>query len=203
MSTSLTKTFLCATVLASGFLAASGNANGQTALATSTSVTVDQQSGPQGAVFTFTASVTDANGPLKFGIVNFYDEDATAPNALLSTVVLNQANGTATLRTNSFRIGTHNITARFVGTNTEAPSSASAPAISVTGEYGSQTTLHLVGTKTSPSLLAQVEGAALKSLSGTVTFTDMTAGKTLYCSEPGRGPVGNLLWRPSSFQQST
>jgi Bacterial Ig-like domain (group 3)/FG-GAP-like repeat len=188
-------TLACAVVLALAVLGISNNANAETPLPTTTGVTADQQIAPQDTVFTFTATVTDANGPLEFGIVNFCDEDASAPNALLGTVVLNKANGTATLRTNSFRIGTHNITAKFQGT-TDASSSGSAPAISVTGQYRSQTTLQL----TAPGLVAQVAGEPLEPLTGSVTFTDTTAGNTLATLGLGTSLLRNAFFqRPDPF----
>jgi hypothetical protein len=192
VKTSTVYTLVYAAFLVLAVQGTTRSAAAATPLPTTTSVTVDQQTGPQDTLFTFTASVTDANGPLKNGIVDFWDEDATAPNAHLSTMVLNKANGTATLKTNSFRVGAHTITVKFAGTGSDSPGSGSAPAISVTGQYASHTLLQV----TSPGMVAQVAGEALGPLTGTVTFKDVTAGTTLATQE-----LNTSVLRSYFFQQ--
>jgi hypothetical protein len=52
----------------------------QTPLETTTNLVVTgsqtgSQTGPLGTIFTLTATVTDAHGPVKFGQVTFYEDD--------------------------------------------------------------------------------------------------------------------------------
>ena len=144
---------------------------------TTTSLVADKQSGPQGTTFTLIATVTDKNGPVKYGLVNFYKDDPSGPTALLGSVVLNKATGKATLKTRSFVIGSHAVTAKFIGTNTEMASESSSPMITVTGQYAS--TIKTYPDASSADLIAQVSSSGPLPLTGTVTFTDTTANKML------------------------
>jgi len=155
---------------------------------TTTSLVADKQNSALGTIFTLTATVTDARGPVQLGRVTFYDGDPSGPAAALGTVVLNGANGTATLK-RAFTIGSHAITAKFLGTNTEASSSSSSPTITVTGQYASTTALHnaIGGEK---KLIAAVSGQGLVPITGSVTFTDTTTNTVL-----GTVPLNTPLLR--------
>jgi hypothetical protein len=163
-------------LLASLMLTVALAASAQTS--TTTTLVADKQSGALGTIFTLTATVTDAQGPLKLGRVTFYDGDPSGPAAALGTVVLNGANGTATLK-RAFTIGSHSITAKFLGTNTDAPSSSSSPTITVTGQYASKTVIFTQGSGSSLSLVGKVSGQGPIAATGTVTFIDLTTNTGL------------------------
>jgi hypothetical protein len=164
---------------------------------TSTSLVADKQSGALGTIFTLTATVTDAQGPVKLGQVTFYDGDPSGPAAALGTVVLNQANGTATLK-RGFTIGSHSITAKFLGTTTEASSSSSSPTITVTGQYESSTALYAEGSGNSLKLIAPVAGRGLIPITGSVTFTDTTTNTVV-----GNSPLNTAVLRNNFHLKST
>jgi Bacterial Ig-like domain (group 3)/FG-GAP-like repeat len=153
-----------------------------TPLETTTSLTaVGSQSGPQGTVFALHAAVTDANGPVPYGAVTFYNGDPTAPTASLGTVVINKATGIATFKTGSFTVGPHSITAKFTGTNKDAVSASSNVdlTVTVTKKFASSVTLHALAVGAHNELSAWVTGSAPLTLDGTVTFTDTTTHTVL------------------------
>jgi len=164
---------------------------------TTTSLVADKQTGGLGTIFTLTATVTDAQGPVRLGQVTFYDGDPSGPAAALGTVVLNGANGTATLK-RAFAIGSHSITAKFLGTNTEASSSSSSPTITVTGQYESSMTLYAEGSGSSLKLIAPVVGQGLIPITGSVTFTDTTTNTVV-----GNSPLNTAVLRNNFQLKST
>jgi hypothetical protein len=184
------KTFLTTLVL-------SVTITGLAQTSTTTSLVADKQTVVLGTIFTLTATVTDAKGPIKLGQVTFYDGDPSGPAAALGTVVLNQANGTATLK-RGFAIGSHAITAKFLGTNTDAPSSSSSPTITVTGKYASTTTLFTEGNGSSLKLIAKVAGQGLIPITGSVKFTDTTTNTVL-----GTSPLNSAVLRPKFANTNT
>jgi hypothetical protein len=163
---------------------------------TTTSLVADKQTGPLGTIFTLTATVTDGQGPVKLGQITFYDGDPSGPAAALGTVVLNGANGTATFK-RAFILGSRAITAKFLGTNTDAPSSSSSPTITVTGKYASTTTVFPVSDNGSQKLVASVAGQGLIPITGSVTFTDTTTNMVL-----GTPPLNTALLRTSFSDES-
>jgi hypothetical protein len=186
------KTLLSTLILTAVFTL---TASAQTA--TTTSLIADKQTGALGTIFTLTASVTDAHGPVQWGQVAFYDGDPAGPASALGTIVLNQATGTATLK-RAFIIGSHAITAKFLGTNTEAESSSSSPTITVTGQYASTMNLFPVGSGSDQKLVAAVSGQGLIPITGSVTFTDTTTNTVL-----GTSPLNTPLLRASFSLAST
>jgi hypothetical protein len=185
------KTFLTTLMLS---VAISGLAQTST---TTTSLVADKQTGLLGTIFTLTVTVTDAKGPVKLGQVTFYDGDPSGPASALGTVVLNKANGTATLK-RGFAIGSHAITAKFLGTNTDAPSSSSSPTITVTGKYASTTKLYPVGSGNNQKLVAEVGGQGLIPITGSVTFTDTTTNTVV-----GTSPLNTAVLRNKFQLKST
>jgi hypothetical protein len=153
-----------------------------TPLDTTTNLTaVGTQNASQGTVFTLHATVADSHGPVPYGSVTFYNGDPSVPTASLGTVVINKATGIATLRTGSFTVGTHSITAKFTGTNNDAPSASSNVDLTVTAKqkYASSVTLHPLLVNGRNELSAWVVGNAPLPLDGTVTFTDTTTNTVL------------------------
>jgi hypothetical protein len=144
------------------------------------------------------ATVTDGVGnPITLGTVNFYDG-----NTVLGTVHLvgngnnGLAVGSATLWTNSLTQGAHSLSARYNGTTTNSPSSSLAQGFTVTapGPYPSMTLLQSSGNINGYyGLTATVLGFGPASPSGSVTFTDTTAGTALgtkALSGTPNGPFG-------------
>jgi hypothetical protein len=129
------------------------------------------------------ATVKDGAGnPIKLGTVTFYDG-----NAILGTVHLvgNGNNGltvgSATLWTRMLAVGTHSLSASYNGTTTHTSSSSDALSFAVTdGLYPSMSVLSSTGnTNGQYGLTAMAVGFGPASLSGSVTFTDTTAGTVL------------------------
>ena len=134
-------------------------------------------------VVTLTATVKAGSAAVKTGQVNFCD--ATAKYCtdihLLGTAQLTSA-GTAMVK---FRPGTgsHSYKAVFLGTNSDASSSSSDSALTVTGKYPTVTTLAPSGSAGGYTLTATVTGymnnGKLASPTGTVTFLDTSNGNSV------------------------
>ncbi len=125
-----------------------------------------------GTVVTLTASVTAGSSPVTQGLVKFCDAAATYCEDIhvTGTAQLTSA-GTAVMK---FRpaIGSHNYKAVFVGTSLTAGSSSTASSLTVTGLYGSTTTLSSTGGGSSYTLTSTVTGNRFvqPSMTGTVSF---------------------------------
>jgi sugar lactone lactonase YvrE len=169
-------------------LAMSAVAPAQAKAATTTGLALTASSGaastvPAGTVVTLTASVSSGSGKITTGQVNFCDATATycTDIHLLATAQLTSA-GTAVFR---FRpgIGSHSYKAVFVGTKTNAASSSSASALTVTGKYPTTTTIAASGIPNNYMLTASVVGVVnnpvVESPTGTVSFLDTNNGNAV------------------------
>ena len=132
-------------------------------------------------VVTLTATVKAGSTAVKPGQVNFCD--ATAKSCtdihLLGTAQLTSA-GTATMK---FRpgIGSHSYKAVFLGTKSNAASTSSASALTVTGQFSTTTTIAQNGSATSGYTLAATVSGGLSPVAptGTVSFLDTSNGNGL------------------------
>ncbi len=135
-------------------------------------------------VVALTATVTAGSTAVKPGQVNFCD--ATAKSCtdihLLGTAQLTNA-GTASMK---FRpgIGSHSYKAVFAGTKTNAASTSSASALTVTattmGKFSTTTTIAQSGSPTSYTLAATVGGGLGPVVpTGTVSFLDTSNGNAV------------------------
>jgi hypothetical protein len=127
-----------------------------------------------GAVVTLTASVTAGTTPVTVGRVNFCDATVTycTDIHLLATAQLTAA-GTATFR---FKpgVGSHTYKAVFAGTKSNATSSSTASALSVTypGLIPSVSSIAQSGAVGNYTLTATVGGGGSSAPTGTVNFID-------------------------------
>jgi hypothetical protein len=137
---------------------------------TTTAVASDTSSSIFGSSVTFTANVAHtagATGPT--GSVTFDDGAVSIGSAAVN------AQGAATLQTQSLGVGSHNITATYGGDSTYASSTSTVVALTVQGS----TTLALTTSATNPNAGATVTFTAtlttvgsLTVPTGTVTFND-------------------------------
>lgn len=178
-------------------------ASAQLKTATTTTLAVTSSSGAvttaaSGTVVTLTATVAGASSVLTQGQVNFCDAAATQCTDihLLGTAQLTGA-GTAKL---SFRpsLGTHSYKAVFPGTNSYAGSSSGASSLAVTGTpypLTSSTTIAETGSWGNYALtatLSEYGGTAVPT--GTVSFTDTSAGNLVLTTGNLGSPVTGLHW---------
>jgi len=158
------------------------------ALATTTSLAMTSGGSPatmvtSGTVVTLTATVTAGSTPVTPGRVNFCDAAAAycTDIHLLGTAQLTSA-GTAALKFVP-GIGSHSYKAVFVGTDSDAASSSSASALTVTGKYPTATTIAQSGSTGNYTLTATVAGyvneTGLTSPTGTVSFLDTSNGNSV------------------------
>ena len=153
-----------------------------------------------GSVVTLTATVNAGSTPVARGQVNFCDATAAycTDIHLLGTEQLTSA-GTAALKLIP-GIGSHSYKAVFVGTNSDAASSSSASALTVTGSvaggppYATSTALTQFGSAGNYTLTATVIGSVdgrLASPTGTISFLDTSNGNAVLGTAPlAAGPVG-------------
>jgi len=189
------------------FLWASMAGAAQSKVATTTSMTVTTTSGtassvPSRTIVTFTVTVTSASGTIKAGQVNLCDASSAycTDIHLLGTAQLTSA-GKATFKLRP-GIGSHSYKAVFRGTNSEATSSSSASALTVTGTYFTAATIAQTGIPNDYSLTATVTGVANLSTvpapTGSVSFVDTSNGNGVL----GTSPLGSLSKGLSFFNSS-
>jgi len=151
-----------------------------------------------GSVVTLTATVKVGSTPVTPGRVNFCDATAAycTDIHLLGTAQLTSA-GTAALK---FRpgIGSHSYKAVFVATNSDAASSSSASALTVTGKYPTTATITQGGVAGNYTLTATVAGyvneTGLASPTGTVSFLDTSNGNSVLGTAALGTGVSGLGW---------
>jgi len=141
------------------------------ASATTTTLTLSNSSVTTGTAVTFTAAVSNG-GSVTTGTVDFCEPalGSCMGLGLLRTAQLTSA-GTAVVKIMP-AIGSHSYKAIFVGTSSNASSTSSAQAISVTGTYASTTALSSSGSAGNYTLTGTVVGKGSVSLSptGSVSF---------------------------------
>ncbi len=162
------------------------------AASTVTTLTLTPQSPiAQPTVVTLTASVLRGRAPVTTGSITFCNAAAALCEdaAIVGTAQLTPA-GTATLKIIP-GIGTHSYTAIFNATATEASSTSTAKALTVTGLYPTSTTIASTGTSSGYGLTATVVGVANHPpvLIGNVSFHDTTEGNYLLGIAPLGTPV--------------
>ncbi len=110
---------------------------------TTTTLASDPSSGAMGTVFTWTATVTVGGKPVTAGSVQFNDGKHVLGS--VQVIISGPSVGTAVLKTNSFGVGLHNVTASYSGApnsaQSTAPSSSTPVAITITGIAPTSTSL--------------------------------------------------------------
>lgn len=182
--------------------------------ATTTTIQASTSESQVGTPVTLTATVSAVGTPVSPGRVQFCD--ATAPYCdefmLLGEAQL-RPDGTAVL-VKLLGIGQHQVYAKFVGTNTKAPSSSlpQRQQIDVAGKHESKTVIAKSGSAGNYTLTATVTGLGRPEISGPVFFQDplnhhrVLGGGFLGDSSPGytldwTGNFGPLLY-PTGVQVS-
>jgi len=180
----------------------------QSKVATTTTLALTTSSGPaksvsSGTVVTLTATVTPASGTIKAGQVNFCDASSKycTDIHLLGTAQLTSA-GKSALKLRP-GIGSHSYKAEFLGTNSDAASSSSASALTVTGIYPTTTIIAQVGIPNNYTLTATVTGVVnlptVPAPTGSVSFAD-TSNKNAVL---GAAPLGSLATGLNFFNSSS
>jgi hypothetical protein len=207
-SRKLSRFSVLSVILAVTLCGAMKTASAQSKAATTTTLAVTSTSSPvttvaSGSVVALTASVKAGTSALTTGQVNFCDASASycTDIHLLGTAQLTSA-GTAVLR---FRpgIGGHSYKAVFLGTNSDAPSSSSASALTVTGKNPTITTIARSGSPGNYTLRATVGGivnaSGTPAPAGTVSFLDTTnANSVLGTAVLGSGTLGLNFFNSSN-----
>jgi subtilase family serine protease len=127
-----------------------------------------------GTVVTLTASVKAGSTTVKSGQINFCNAVTNGCDAthLIDTAQLTSA-GTATLKFIP-GMGVHSYKAVFSGTATNAGSTSSASALTVTSSQPTTTALAVAGSAGNYTLTATVTGAGSVAPTGAVSFIDAT-----------------------------
>ncbi len=133
----------------------------------------------RGTAVTLRAIVTDStSAPVPSGIVSFIDLSLPTSAQTVGTAQL-LANGTAVINLTPAS-GSHTYRAAFNGTKTEPASISPTETLSVTGLFGSATTLVSSGTTADFTLTATVSGYGFGSApTGTVDFIDTSNGNAV------------------------
>jgi hypothetical protein len=170
-----------------------------TAIATTTALTDSASSTDYGASETFTASVTESDGPITAGLagsVQFYD--GTSPLGSPVTTTVSGHTGTAALTTRALPLGTDSITAKFTPTDPNYASSTSSSTTVTVGPDGTTTTV----TSSSPTV----------QIGHPVTYTATVAANSPGSGTPTSGtvaffadtsPVATCPAQPVSAGQAT
>jgi hypothetical protein len=178
------------------------------AASTTTTLTLSSPSVTSGAVVTLTAATVLSNGSkVTTGLVTFC-EAAAAPCKYLDIVGTAQLTVTGTAVINLVpSLGSHNYVAVFNGTKTNATSPSLAQALTVTGQYRTDTTLVPSGSASAGdyALSATVLGLGSGSFSptGTLTYLDLSNGSaTLGTATLGAGILTQSFAAPVPYQAS-
>ena len=170
-----------------------------TAIGTTTALTDSASSTDYGASETFTASVTESDGPITAGLagsVQFYD--GTSPLGSPVTTTVSGHTGTAALTTRALPLGTDSITAKFTPTDPNYASSTSSSTTVTVGPDGTTTTV----TSSSPTV----------QIGHPVTYTATVAANSPGSGTPTSGtvaffadtsPVATCPAQPVSAGQAT
>ena len=156
-------------------------------LATTTTLAISSTSVPYKTPITLTATVKAGASPVTSGLVLFCDATATycENNSALGVAQLTSPNATAVVKIGSGPIGLHKYKAVFRANNLYQTSTSNTVSYSVTGTYGSTTTLAATGAPGNYTLKAGVAGVGSLTTgpTGTVSFIDTSAGNTTLGSE--------------------
>lgn len=140
-----------------------------------------------GTVITLNAMVTSSGAPVRSGLVNFCDRQMSTScedGALLGSVWMTR-NGTATLRL-PLGYGNHRIEAVFTGTGSYSASASGAQTVSaLTGNSPTSTVItysQYLGYNGLNEAQTTVTGSPLPTLSGTLSFVDVSNANTSLAS---------------------
>ena len=168
------------------------------------SLSASQNAITQGSVVTLTATVTVNGAPATGGTVNFLD--GTRSLGTVQVIVSGAAMGTAVLRTRSFAIGSHNLTANYSGALNgaqHAAASSSSTTVLTVQSNGAATSVTTLTPTQDPTglydLTASVATLGVPPPSGTVSFIDQTSGASLGSAAFTTGALATF---PQIFQSS-
>jgi Bacterial Ig-like domain (group 3)/FG-GAP-like repeat len=149
---------------------------------------------PAGSPVTLTATVTAFGSPDTTGLVLFCNNVAPCSGVNLLGSAQLTSNGTATIKT-VLGVGTYNVQAWSVGTQTVPAVGSSVTVLTVTGasNYTSTTTLSLTGNAGSYTLTSTVSAFGRSIPSGAVSFLDTTFNNSV---------LANVSLDPSSLHSS-
>jgi hypothetical protein len=167
-------------------------------LPTDTTLSVTPNPVTAGQVVTLTASVTSADGPVNEGTVSF--EDSSRGTVLGTVQLLRSGNssGTATLKWR-FASATCVLSAVYNGTAFLAPSSFTAPQLTVTGTEPTISTLSAQPAGNNYDFALAVFGFGFPALSGSATLNKLTQGGSLLGEHRTRRSGCNRLSAASVF----
>lgn len=146
-----------------------------------------------------TATVTDQNGSVGKGSVNFCDASASycSDVAALGSAQLTSAGVAAvSLR---LGVGTYKIKAVFLGTNSDARSASPIQGLTVAGQAVTTTTLAVTSPVDNFALMATVTGGGHTALSGAVTFSDITQNALLATATLGNQSAALAFQQASGY----
>ncbi len=170
---------------------------------TTTTLASDITTGAMGTVFTLTATITVGGKPVTAGSVQFNDGSRVLGS--VQVIISGSAAGTAVLKTNSFGIGPHSVTASYSGApnsaQSTAPSKSTPVAITVTGLAPTSTSLLIVPSTTqqgaydiTATLLASSStiGQGTLAVNEANPFASMDLGSTTVTTTGGFLPAQSL-----------
>jgi FG-GAP-like repeat/Bacterial Ig-like domain (group 3) len=165
-------------VLLSALALVTGAPAARALTATTTTLTATPGAPASGAVMTLTADVTSTSS-VRGGTVTFFDTYNSVTEVIGTTQVQSRnGRGKAILRTEVGGVGTHKFLATYGGTSTFQGSSSSLQSVTFAGPYATATALSSTGTGPY-TLTGTVSAFGPVAPTGTVTFTDTTAGQAL------------------------
>jgi hypothetical protein len=161
-------------------------------LATTTKLSIPEPSVARGVPTLLEATVTDASKhTVLAGTVEFYTDGKPLGTAqIVSRTGGSFTQGTASLKTASFPYGKNSITAAYLGTTADLPSTSPAVTVRVTSKAETLTGLTSSVQNGENILTATVDAFRGGVPTGSVDFEDVTSGASL-----GTVPLSGALWK--------
>jgi hypothetical protein len=193
-SSAFRQSLIFALVIGSAELLATTPASAAAPNPTTTTLASDPTSGAMGTVFTLTATVTVGGKPVTAGSVQFTDGRRVLGS--LQVIISGPSVGTAVLKTNSFGVGAHSVTASYSGApnsaQSTAPSKSTPAAITITGPAPTSTGLFVLPSTTQPGtydLTATLLAASSTIAVGTLSVDELGPSSTVSL---GSAPVTTI-----------
>ena len=169
---------------------------------TTTTLASDLNSGAMGTVFTLTATVTVGGKPVTAGSVQFTDGSRVLGS--VQVIISGTSVGTAVLKTDSFGVGPHSVTASYSGApnsaQSTAPSKSTPVAITITGLAATSASLLVLPSTTQQGtydITATLLAASSTIGHGTLTVDEANPYSSMNLRKLGRRHYRRLSVAPN------
>ena len=165
---------------------------------TTTAATSDPTTGAIGTVFTLTATVSVGGKPVTAGSVQFADRSRVLGS--VQVIISGPSVGTAVLKTNSFGVGAHSVTASYSGApnsaQSTAPSKSTPVAITITGLAATSVSLSVLPNTTQQGtydLTATLLAASSTIAQGTLAINEANPYASMNLGSTAVATTGGFL----------